>query len=61
MTGSPAAVYRCHPMEVIAQRSPDITDVVDRLRHNGEPFVCLDMTLVRTDRVAARTDTGNHL
>ena len=46
---------------MIAQRSPDITDVLDRLRRRGEPFVCLDGTLVRTDRVAARTEAGNHL
>ena len=27
----------------------------------GEPFVCAGGTLVRTDRVAARTETGNNL
>lgn len=27
----------------------------------GEPFVCAGGTLVRTDRVAARTQAGNHL
>lgn len=27
----------------------------------GEPFVCAGGTLVRTDRVAARTEAGNHL
>ncbi|OLO43557.1 hypothetical protein BKH31_12250 [Actinomyces oris] len=48
--------YRHEALEVIAQRAPnDITDVLDRLRRRGEPFVCLDGTLVRTDRVAART------
>ena len=48
-------------LEVVAQRSPEITDVLDRLGRDGEPFVCLDGTLVRTDRVAARTQASNHL
>ena len=61
---SQATAYRYlhEALEVIAQRAPDdITDVLDRLRSSGEPFVCLDGTLVRTDRVAARTEAGNHL
>ena len=53
--------YLHEPLEVIVQRSPDITDGVDRLRQDGEPFVCLDGTLVCTDRVAARSEAGNHL
>ena len=53
--------YLHEALEVIAQRSPEITDVLDRLRRDGEPFVCLDGTLVRTDRVAARTQARNHL
>ena len=53
--------YLHEALEVIAQRSPEITDVLDRLRRDGEPFVCLDGTLVRTDRVAARTQASNHL
>lgn len=53
--------YLHEALEVIAQRSPDIADVLNRLRRRGEPFVCLDGTLVRTDRVAARTQAGNHL
>ena len=48
-------------LEVVAQRSPEITDVLDRLRRDDEPFVCLNGTLVRTDRVAARTQASNHL
>ena len=47
--------YLHEALEVVAQRSPEITDVLDRLRRDGEPFVCLDGTLVRTDRVATRT------
>ena len=49
--------YLHEALEVVAQRSPEITDVLDRLRRDGEPFVCLDGTLVRTDRVAARAHT----
>ena len=40
---------------------PDITEILDQLRGNIEPSVRLDGTLVRTDRIAARTQTGNHL
>lgn len=60
---SQATAYRYlhETQEVIAQRSPDITDVLDRLRRRGEPFVRLDGPLVRIDRVAARTQAGNHL
>ena len=61
---SQATGYRYPPreaLEVVAQRSPEITDVLDRLGRDGEPFVCLDGTLVRTDRVAARTQASNHL
>ena len=48
-------------LEVIAQRAPnDITDVLDRLRRDGEPFVCLDGTLVRTGRVTARPQARTH-
>ena len=62
--GVPRATAHRHlheALEVIAQRSPDITDVLDGLRRRGEPFARLDATLVRTDRVAARTQAGNHL
>ena len=61
---SQATAYRYlhEALEVIARRAPnDITDVLDRLRRRGEPFACLDGTLVRTDRVAVRTQAGNHL
>ena len=57
----PSQGYLHEALEVVAQRSPEITDVLDRLGRDGEPFVCLDGTLVRTDRVAARTQASNHL
>ena len=60
---SQATAYRYlhEALEVIAQRSPDLADVMNRLRRDGEPFVCLDGTLVRTDRVAARTQDSIRL
>ena len=56
----PATATTREALEVIAQRSPGVTDVLDRLRRDGEPFVCLDGTLVRTDRVTARPQARNH-
>ena len=49
----PATATTREALEVVAQRSPEITNVLDRLRRDG--------TLVRTDRVAARTQASNHL
>ena len=47
---------------MIADRAPDLPEVLQRLRVSKEPFVCLDGTLIRTDRVAQRNpDTGRHL
>ena len=57
----PSQGYLHEALEVVAQRSPEIADVLDRLGRDREPFVCLDGTLVRTDRVAARTQASNHL
>ena len=37
---------------MIADRAPDLPEVLQRLRERKEPFVCLDGTLIRTDRVA---------
>ena len=56
----PATATTREVLEVIAQRSPGVTDVLDRLRRDGEPFVCLDGTLVRTGRVTARPQARNH-
>ena len=50
----PAGPWRRSPND------PDITDVLDTLRPDGEPFVRAGGTPVRTDRVTVRTDTGNH-
>ena len=61
---SRATAYRYlhEALGVIADRAPDLPEVLDRLRASKEPFVCLDGTLIRTDRVAQRNpDTGRHL
>ncbi|BAW93126.1 transposase [Actinomyces sp. Chiba101] len=59
---SPATAYRYlhEALQVISSQAPDLIEVITQLRHKGEPFVCLDGTLIRTDPVAARTERGNH-
>lgn len=52
--------YLHEALQVISSQAPDLIEVITQLRHKGEPFVCLDGTLIRTDRVAARTERGNH-
>ena len=51
---SRATAYRYlhEALGVIADRAPDLPEVLQRLRERREPFVCLDGTLIRTDRVA---------
>ena len=53
---SRATAYRYlhEALGVIADRAPDLPEVLQRLRASEEPFVCLDGTLIRTDRVAQR-------
>ena len=53
---SRATAYRYlhKALGVIADRAPDLPEVLQRLRASEEPFVCLDGTLIRTDRVAQR-------
>src|SRR3712207_7142762 len=46
---------------MIAAHAPGLDDVLDRAHAAGLPFVCLDGTLVPTDRVAARAERGHHL
>ena len=47
---------------MVASKAPDLPETLTRLRNEGEPFVCLDGTLIRTDRVAARDpETAYHL
>jgi hypothetical protein len=53
--------YLHEALDVIAAHAPDLSDVLARARRGGQPFVCLDGTLVPTDRVAARAERGHHL
>ncbi len=52
--------YLHEALDVLATHAPDLSDVLTRARRGGQPFVCLDGTLIPTDRVAARAETGHH-
>jgi len=47
-------------LDVIASHAPDLAVVLDRAHAAALPFVCLDGTLIPTDRVAARAKRGHH-
>jgi len=53
--------YLHEGLDVIAARAPGLHDVLDDARAAGLAFLCLDGTLMPTDRVAARADGGHHL
>jgi DDE superfamily endonuclease len=53
--------YLHEALDVIAAHAPELPDVLDRAHAAGLPFVCLDGTLIPTDRVAARAERGHHL
>jgi hypothetical protein len=53
--------YLHEALDVIAGHAPDLAGVLDRAHAAGLPFVCLDGTLIPTDRVAARAERGHHL
>ena len=53
--------YLHEALDVIAGHAPDLADVLTRARRGALPFLCLDGTLVPTDRVAARAERGHHL
>jgi hypothetical protein len=53
--------YLHEALDVIAGHAPDLADVLDRAHAADLPFVCLDGTLILTDRVAARAERGHHL
>jgi hypothetical protein len=52
--------YLHETLDVIAAHAPDLHDVVRMVSAADQPFLCLDGTLVRTDRVAARAERGHH-
>src|SRR4051794_30401490 len=53
---SDATAYRYphEALDVIASHAPDLHDVLARAHDEGLPYVCLDGTLIPTDRVAER-------
>jgi DDE superfamily endonuclease len=53
--------YLHEALDVIAAHIPTLDDVLDRAHAAGLPFLCLDGTLIPTDRVAARAERGHHL
>jgi hypothetical protein len=53
--------YLHEALDVIAAHAPALHDVLERAHAAGLPFVCLDGTLIPTDRVAARAERGHHL
>ena len=53
--------YLHEALEAIAAHAPDLRDVLHRARVAELPFLCLDGTLIPTDRVAARAEAGHHL
>ncbi len=60
---SDATAYRYlhEGLEVIAAHAPDLHQVVDTAHAAGAAYLCLDGTLVPTDRVAARAEAGHDL
>lgn len=57
---SPATAYRYlhEAIDVIAERGPDLHEVLQQMRERGEPFVCLDGTLMATSACHAPGETG---
>ncbi len=51
--------YSREGLDVIADRAPDLKVVLDRAHTDGLAYLCLDGTLVPTDRVAGRSPRGN--
>jgi hypothetical protein len=60
---SDATAYRYlhEGLQVIAGHAPDLHDVAAAAHAAGTAYLCLDGTLIATDRVAARADAGHHL
>ena len=53
--------YLHEALDVIAGHAPNLADVLTLARRGALPFLCLDGTLVPTDRVAAHAERGHHL
>jgi hypothetical protein len=53
--------YLHEALDVIAAHAPEPCNVLGRAAATGPAFLCLDGTLVPTDRVAVRAERGHHL
>jgi hypothetical protein len=53
--------YLHEALDVIAAQAPKLPDVLARASAADLAFLCLDGTLVPTDRVAGRAEDGHHL
>ncbi len=60
---SDATAYRYlhEGLEAIAAHAPELHDVLNAAREAGSAYLCLDGTLIPTDRVAARAEAGHDL
>ena len=60
---SEATAYRYlhEGLQVIAVHAPDLHDVAAAAHAAGTAYLCLDGTLIATDRVAARAEAGHNL
>jgi len=46
---------------VLAEKAPDLHEVLERGQREGWSYLSLDGTLIAIDRVAARNENGHHL
>jgi hypothetical protein len=53
--------YLHEALDVIAAHAPNLEAVLAGAHAAGLPFLCLDGTLIPTDRIAARSERGHHL
>lgn len=60
---SQATAYRYlhEAVEVIADRAPELSEVLDEGLEKGWAYVCLDGTLIETSRSSARSESGYDL
>ena len=60
---SQATAYRYlhEAVDVIADRAPELSDVLAHGLERGWAYVCLDGTLIETTRTSARSDAGHDL
>lgn len=57
---STAYRYLHEGIDVLAAAAPELHEALAHAQQNELPYVTLDGTLVPTDRVAERTENGNH-